>query len=96
MVKGRKLKGYKVSEYWLVCHNIDGPNKRINGHTVERIKKRYNYECQICGEKNKYTAELHHIKPLEIGGKNTLNNLVCLCANCHRKVHAPLENILVA
>lgn len=29
----------------------------------------------------------HHIVPVELGGKDTLANLVVLCANCHRTVH---------
>lgn len=31
--------------------------------------------------------EVHHIKPLSEGGKDTLKNTVALCPNCHRKRH---------
>lgn len=86
-------KGHKMSEYERVCHHFPIKHYRPNGNCVKRLIKRFNYECQICGEKNKYTVEIHHIIPLKIGGKNDITNLVCLCANCHRKVHAPLENV---
>ena len=39
--------------------------------------------------------ELHHIVPLAIGGKNDINNFVCLCANHHKKVHSKLENVQI-
>lgn len=90
-VKGCK-RGYKVSEYWLICHHIkyNGCDKRMSANVTNRIKYRFHYECAICGLKDKECAELHHIIPLGMGGRNDIDNLVCLCANCHRKVHSPI------
>ena len=55
----------------------------------KQIKKRYNYECQICGlsistntEAGKY-VEAAHIKPIAKGGNDNPNNIICLCPNHH-------------
>jgi 5-methylcytosine-specific restriction enzyme A len=31
--------------------------------------------------------EIHHVKPLAEGGHDSLDNVMALCPNCHRKVH---------
>lgn len=57
------------------------------------IFKRDNYTCQMCGKKvspkfkgNK-KANCHHIVPLGCGGNNCFDNLITLCAGCHKKIH---------
>ena len=41
--------------------------------------------CVICG---KYGCDVHHIVFRSQGGKSTLDNLVCLCRECHNtKAH---------
>lgn len=59
--------------------------------------------CEICGfdffqrygEHGRGFAECHHIRPLSDGKRETLiEDLVVLCANCHRMIHrssVPLE-----
>ena len=37
--------------------------------------------CQCCGCGD--GSEVHHIEPLFLGGKDELNNLICLCTRCH-------------
>jgi len=44
------------------------------------------YQCQQCG-KQKVRLEAHHIIFREQGGKDTLTNLLTLCAACHKEVH---------
>lgn len=58
-------------------------------------RKRDNYICQECGISEKeYGQELsvHHIIPFVIFDDykkaNKLNNLICLCEPCHRKIHS--------
>jgi len=56
------------------------------------LKKIYNSECQICGftfkKKNgKNYAEAHHIIALGVDGDDDAENLVVVCANCHRQLH---------
>lgn len=47
---------------------------------------RDNYHCQQCG-KHHIRLEVHHIHFQKDGGKDTLPNLIALCASCHRRVH---------
>ena len=87
-------KGHKMSEYERICHHFLINRNRPKPTTIKRLKKRLGYECQICGENDEDVIELHHIIPLKIGGKNDICNLVCLCANCHKRVHSPLREVL--
>ena len=60
-----------------------GPNwKRLSGEA----KKRDNFTCQGCGKQKKNLAA-HHKISLGGGGENSLDNLITLCASCHRKAH---------
>lgn len=56
---------------------------------AERVKKLYDFTCQICGTRlvgntGPY-AEAAHIQPLgrPHNGPDILENLLCLCPNCH-------------
>lgn len=62
--------------------------------------------CLICGESEPVCLDFHHIDPNEkeftIGKHrnkskenllNEINKCVCICANCHRKVHAGIINL---
>ena len=51
------------------------------------ILHRDNYTCQCCGKKN-CRLEVHHIKFRRDGGTNDEENLITLCEDCHRGVHA--------
>lgn len=42
--------------------------------------------CEIC-QWNKTSRDLHHIIEVANGGTNELNNLICVCPNCHREIH---------
>lgn len=42
--------------------------------------------CHECGW-NAGNCEVHHIMPKSAGGKNTINNAVVLCPNCHSLKH---------
>ncbi len=44
------------------------------------------YACQQC-RKQQVRLEAHHIISREHGGKDTLSNLLTLCAVCHRNLH---------
>jgi len=48
---------------------------------------RDDFRCQQCGVKNT-RLEAHHIKLTSEGGKDTINNLITLCEQCHSKVHS--------
>ena len=50
------------------------------------VYKHAKYTCQYCGERyNGLNA--HHIIALSKGGKNYLNNLICICDQCHSILH---------
>ena len=63
-------------------------------------------QCLICGETEPVCLDFHHKNPNEKDftiGKHVsrskenllmeINKCVCLCANCHRKVHAGIINL---
>lgn len=45
--------------------------------------------CEECLKKGRLTPveEVHHIVPLNRGGKNEWDNLMSLCQSCHTKIH---------
>jgi 5-methylcytosine-specific restriction endonuclease McrA len=50
--------------------------------------------CQLCEKEapffdrnGKPFLEVHHIHYLSLGGSDTLDNVIALCPNCHRKIH---------
>ena len=51
------------------------------------ILHRDNYTCQCCGKK-KCRLEVHHIKFRSNGGTDDEGNLITLCEDCHKGVHA--------
>ena len=52
----------------------------------EKIKKRDNYQCQICGKLISGRADVDHIKRRADGGRVWDNdNLQTLCHSCHTK-----------
>ena len=63
-------------------------------YIAEYEKLRADGFCQLCEEKapfytknNKLYLEAHHLKWLSKGGADTIDNVVALCPNCHRKMH---------
>ncbi len=65
-----------------------------NPYVARYVKIRANGLCQLCGndapfiDNNGYPyLEIHHIEWLSKDGKDTVDNTVALCPNCHRKMH---------
>lgn len=63
-----------------------------------RIKKlvlaRAHKRCELCNKASPFIDmkgspyfEMHHLIPLSEGGLDTVDNVVCLCPNCHRELH---------
>ena len=53
----------------------------------EAVLHRDNYTCQCCGKKN-CRLEVHHIKFKSNSGTDDEENLITLCEDCHKGVHA--------
>ena len=65
--------------------------------SVSETKKKFvasnqNWKCGECKEQLKAWFEVDHIKRLDQGGSNDVENLVALCRNCHGK-KTSMENI---
>ena len=43
---------------------------------------------------NKPYLEAHHLKWLSKGGTDTIDNVVALCPNCHRKMHIVKDEMI--
>lgn len=60
------------------------------------ILKRDNYTCQCCGAhpttKKPVKLHVHHLESRKTGG-NAPNNLITLCVECHKAVHAGRKSI---
>nr|WP_082990863.1 HNH endonuclease [Solibacillus silvestris] len=66
-----------------------------NTYVSEYTKLRANGKCELCEDSAPFLnkegepyLETHHIIWLSKGGKDTVNNTVALCPNCHRKMHS--------
>jgi hypothetical protein len=77
---------------------LDIKIRRQNREVIGNFKK----QCAICGESTKCCLEIHHLheKRFNVSQaanytgteelKKELKRCICLCANCHKKVHAGL------
>ncbi len=50
-----------------------------------QVLERDKWRCQFCGSSN--NLHVHHQRSRGKGGDDHLENLITLCANCHRSVH---------
>ena len=87
-VKSRSLKDLYPEKY-LEYLNSEAKKYRNSIQTKTKelsllCKERADYKCEICGQP---ALDAHHVIPLEEGGPNTLDNLVCVCRSCHRRIH---------
>ena len=48
-------------------------------------------KCEICGNEDQRTIMTHHIVPKSFQGDNSEDNLMFLCANCHKIIHSELK-----
>lgn len=64
-----------------------------NAYLAESLKSYYAHRCQVCGNDFLPTygasySESHHIQYLRDGGPDISGNIVVLCPNHHRIIHA--------
>jgi len=59
--------------------------KRISSKLKGAVVRRDENSCIACGVNKKLA--FHHIKPVNEGGKNEMDNIVLLCRSCHNLTH---------
>lgn len=67
--------------------------RRLDRAIGNNLKRIYGHRCQICGlqvseEYSVSVDEVHHIDPFVISLNNEVSNLLVLCPNHHRIIHA--------
>lgn len=61
-----------------------GATKRVVSESKKKfVAARQNWKCSACSEQLPASFEVDHIKRLEYGGDNHIDNLRAMCRNCH-------------
>lgn len=66
-----------------------------NPDVVAEVLRRANGKCELCGQEAPFNKlvdgspylEVHHWQQLSENGKDTVDNAVALCPNCHKQAH---------
>ncbi len=68
-------------------YNSNNQRKLMNRELREKIMRRDNYTCQICGKymPDEVGLQIDHIVPVSKGGKSIPSNLRVLCSKCNLK-----------
>lgn len=71
--------------------------KKFYNYQWRKLRARFlqqNPLCEICKRQGRYTiaTEVHHIKPLAVGGTNDFENLMALCKPCHSSITMTATN----
>jgi 5-methylcytosine-specific restriction endonuclease McrA len=72
--------------------------RNISPEAKDIVRKRDDFRCRLCLEHVddlKGPLEVHHIRPVEMGGRDRRKNLISLCHLCHRIVHKNVERYIV-
>ena len=59
--------------------------KRISESVLKNVGANAKWRCQGCDELLQATFQLDHVKPIHLGGEDTIDNLQPLCVVCHAK-----------
>lgn len=73
--QGDEFNGQAI-DYWSVGN--------ITESTREEVLNRDNHQCQVCMRNT--NLHLHHLVKRKNGGSHDANNLITLCASCHRSI----------
>jgi len=92
-----------ANELKIRAMNSTSKNKKISFSKTEFVRNEYvkkfalkvsGGRCQLCEKPAPFNnkigepfLEVHHVKYLSQGGTDTIDNVVALCPNCHRKIH---------
>ena len=69
-------------------NDFSNSGKKTTKRSVSESKKKFvasrqSWKCSSCGEMLTASFEVDHIKRLEYGGDNHIDNLRAMCRNCH-------------
>jgi len=71
------------------------PPVRLNAESYEALRhqvlRRDGWRCQACGWIS--NLEVHHKDFRSHGGEDRVDNLITLCARCHREIHRHPTNM---
>ena len=70
-----------------VCEQGGRNTTTIPPHVRREVLARDKHQCQAPGCGRTRFLEVHHVKPRNQGGSNESENLMTLCASCHRLWH---------
>ena len=77
-----------------IVEGADARRRRIVSHRLRRkVLQRDNFTCQAAGCPHAQHLQIHHRLPVAQGGETVLENLVTLCAGCHRRLHEQDEEL---
>ncbi len=66
------------------------PRIRLDSAAYDKLRneilERDGWRCQVCG--SLYELEVHHMQRRSRQGDDSSENLITLCADCHRAIHA--------
>lgn len=76
----------------MAVKRVPKPRKRIQDRALLRVMREEIIYCERCGKLGH--GGCHHIKYKSQGGDDIRENLIRLCATCHRKIHDAKYNRL--
>ena len=72
-------------DYKLISDYLRYPNRRqVTTRMKKDVAARAKWKCEICNFMVNANYEVDHITPLYHAGDNSMDNLQCLCPDCHR------------
>jgi hypothetical protein len=79
-----KIRGWNKGKTY--ANKPEGSTYATKGSWAEAVRRVKGKACEVCGW-DKAPCDVHHRVPKADGGKNTVDNGVVLCPNCHRLAH---------
>lgn len=84
---GKNHPNYKE---WLTDEDRED-RRNIKGYKewIYKVKEKYNFQCQCCGDNKGHNLVSHHLNSYDWDKEHRtdINNGVCLCDKCHKKFH---------
>ena len=71
--------------------------RNIKPEIKDKVRERDDFRCRMClkpSSELKEQLQVHHIRPVEMGGRDRFKNLISLCHICHRIVHKDVERYI--